>query len=79
MIPGLFHCRGCIGIDHFDGMTALINWVEKGVVPDSIPGGAIEGGRVSRTRPLCPHAQLATYSGQGSVDDAANFACRPPR
>ena len=28
------------------------------------------------SRPLCPYPQEARYSGQGSVDDAANFTCR---
>jgi feruloyl esterase len=30
---------------------------------------------VVRTRPLCPYPQVARYSGQGSIDDAANFRC----
>ena len=41
--------------------------------------------RVSRTRapsdssgPLCPYPQVARYQGSGSIDDAANFACRMP-
>ena len=31
--------------------------------------------KVVRTRPLCPFPQVAHYSGTGSLDDAANFAC----
>jgi feruloyl esterase len=27
-------------------------------------------------RPLCPYPQTAHYTGSGSLDDAANFACR---
>ena len=33
------------------------------------------GGKVLRTRPLCAYPQVATYQGQGSPDDAANFRC----
>jgi feruloyl esterase len=33
---------------------------------------------VVRTRPLCPYPQVARHSGSGSIDDAANFACRNP-
>jgi len=29
-----------------------------------------------RTRPLCVYPQHAVYKGTGSIDDAANFACR---
>jgi len=31
---------------------------------------------VDRTRPLCPYPQVAQYKGIGSIDDAANFACK---
>jgi feruloyl esterase len=31
-----------------------------------------------RTRPLCPHPQVAKYKGQGSTDEAQNFSCAKP-
>jgi feruloyl esterase len=34
-------------------------------------------GKVDRTRPLCPDPLAARYCGSGSVDEAANFVCRP--
>ena len=34
---------------------------------------------VARTRPLCPYPQVARYSGSGSIDEAANFACVEPK
>ena len=34
--------------------------------------------RVDRSRPLCPFPQLAVYTGTGSVDEAASFACKAP-
>jgi feruloyl esterase len=30
---------------------------------------------VVRTRPLCAYPQVAQWTGQGSSDDAATFAC----
>jgi hypothetical protein len=30
---------------------------------------------VLRTRPLCPYPLVARWTGQGSTDEAANFAC----
>src|SRR5262249_14194085 len=36
MVPGMFHCRGGVGVERFDAMTAVINWVEGGTVPDSL-------------------------------------------
>jgi feruloyl esterase len=78
MVPGMFHCRGGIGPDRLDGLTALINWVENGTAPQSIVATKMKEGKVVRSRPLCPYPQVARYSGSGSADDAANFACKAP-
>ena len=78
MVPGMFHCRGGLGTDRFDALTPLVNWVEGGVAPEEIHATRIEDGEVTRTRPLCPHPQVATYTGSGSIDDASNFICATP-
>ena len=78
MVPGMFHCRGGVGPDRLDAMTALINWVENGVAPASIDASQVDKGKVVRTRPLCPYPLVARYSGTGSPDDSANFACKAP-
>jgi hypothetical protein len=75
MVPGMGHCSGGIGPDQHDPMTAIINWVEKDQAPTSILARRVENSKVVRTRPLCPYPQVARYSGQGSIDDAANFRC----
>ncbi len=78
MIPGMSHCSGGIGTDQHDSMTAIVDWVEKGKAPDVIMAKRIVDGKVVRTRPLCPYPQVARYTGQGSIDDAANFRCVAP-
>jgi feruloyl esterase len=78
MVPGMGHCGGGIGTDRFDSMTAMINWVERGKAPDVLQASRAVNGQVVRSRPLCPYPQEARYSGQGSVDDAANFRCVQP-
>ena len=78
LVPGMFHCRGGIGVDRIDALTPLINWVEGGKAPANLLGTRMEGGKVVRTRPLCPYPQTARYNGSGSLDDAASFACRDP-
>jgi Tannase and feruloyl esterase len=78
MAPGMGHCGGGIGPDRHDAMTAIIDWVEKGKAPDSMLASRVVDNRVVRTRPLCPYPQVARYSGQGSIDDAANFRCVAP-
>jgi feruloyl esterase len=78
MVPGMAHCGGGIGPDRNDAMTAMIDWVEKGSAPSSIVASRVVNNQVVRTRPLCPYPQVARYSGQGSIDDAANFKCVAP-
>jgi Tannase and feruloyl esterase len=78
MVPGMAHCGGGIGPDRNDSVTATIDWVEKGKAPASIKASRVVNNQVVRTRPLCPYPQVARYSGQGSIDDAANFRCVAP-
>jgi len=79
MVPGMNHCGGGPGPNTFDAVTALSNWVEKKQAPDVLPGAHMTNGVADLTRPLCPYPQVAQYSGQGDVKDAANFSCRMPR
>ena len=78
MAPGMAHCGGGVGPDRHDSMTAVIDWVEKGKRPDSMLASRVVDDQVVRTRPLCPYPQVARYSGEGSIDEAANFRCVAP-
>ena len=78
MVPGMTHCAGGLGPDRFDSVTAIVNWVEKNKAPDSLVASKVVHDRVVRSRPLCPYPQTARYSGQGSIDEAANFHCKKP-
>ena len=74
MAPGMNHCTAGDGPFRFDQVSALDEWVEKGVAPERVIASHPSG----RTRPLCPYPQVARYKGSGSTDDAANFACSAP-
>jgi len=78
MVPGMFHCAGGVGTSTFDAFTPLVEWVEKGTVPQTLAASRLADGKVVRTRPLCPYPQIARYKGTGSIDDAANFSCVLP-
>ncbi|MGC4084876.1 MAG: tannase/feruloyl esterase family alpha/beta hydrolase [Vicinamibacterales bacterium] len=75
MVPGMHHCSGGPGPNEFDMLTALENWVEKGQAPSAVVATHKENGVATRTRPLCPHPQVARYKGTGSVDEASSFTC----
>ncbi|MGC2404538.1 MAG: tannase/feruloyl esterase family alpha/beta hydrolase [Acidobacteriaceae bacterium] len=75
MAPGMGHCSGGEGPDHFDKISVMEEWVEQGKAPDRIIATHLSQGKPDRTRPLCPYPQSAHYRGSGSIDDAANFTC----
>ena len=78
MVPGMFHCGGGSNVDKIDAMTPLINWVENGVPPDQMIARRVENGELVRSRPICVYPNVARYKGQGSTDEAENFACVSP-
>jgi feruloyl esterase len=78
LAPGMGHCGGGEGPNKMDLEGTLDKWVEKGTAPDKIIASHATGGKVDRTRPLCPYPQVAKYSGSGSIDEAANFSCALP-
>jgi feruloyl esterase len=74
-VPGMGHCQGgSATLDRFDMLSAIVDWVEKGVAPDRViaTGAAFPG----RSRPLCPYPQHAEYKGQGDPNAASNFVCQ---
>jgi Tannase and feruloyl esterase len=75
MVPGMGHCSGGEGPNTFDMMATLEQWVEQGKAPDRIVASHATGGRVDRTRPLCPFPQVAVFAGAGSTDEASSFVC----
>jgi feruloyl esterase len=78
MAPGMDHCVGGEGPNHFDALLALEHWVEDGQAPDVLIASHSTAGKVNRTRPLCVYPKVAKYKGQGSIDEAADFSCSDP-
>ena len=83
-VPGMGHCQGGPATDQFDGLAALVDWVEAGKAPDRIDATVNPANRdvpaswaKTRGRPLCPHPQVMRYAG-GNVEAAASFRCAMP-
>lgn len=83
-LPGVTHCGGGVGLEKFDALTALTDWVEKGVAPDRIVAGVNPANKEipanwspQRTRPLCPWPRIARYVG-GDMENESSFACQMP-
>ena len=79
LLPGVLHCAGGNGPAQVPWLRAISDWVEKGQAPEQLIATKRDTtGKVVRTRPVCAYPQRAVYSGSGSTDDAANFACKKP-
>ena len=77
LAPGVGHCGGGAGPAPTGQLQAVADWVENGKAPDPLLAVRRDGsGAVVRSRPLCQFPMSARYKGQGSTDDAVNFACR---
>ncbi len=78
MVPGMAHCGGGPGPAQVNWMAALARWRESGITPDQLIASRVSDNHVNITRPICPYPAVAKYSGTGSTNDAANFACKAP-
>ena len=79
MAPGMYHCGTGPGPDTFDTISALEQWVEKGIAPEVMESTHYDAnGNPDRTRPLCAYPKVAHYNGSGSIDDAGSFSCADP-
>jgi feruloyl esterase len=78
MMPGVNHCFGGPGPNQANWVGAEDRWREASIPPSRIDAVHVTNNRVDMTRPLCPYPQIATYSGKGSTNDAANFSCKAP-
>ncbi|EEU36370.1 uncharacterized protein NECHADRAFT_3048, partial [Fusarium vanettenii 77-13-4] len=54
LAPGAGHCFGGVGPNPTEPLSALVDWVEKGISPDTLFAEAVTGGK-SITRNLCPY------------------------
>lgn len=73
LLPGMYHCGGGTGPNSFDMLTAMMDWVENGVAPEMIVASHRNSGN---TRPVYNYPLVASWSGEGSPNVAANFEAR---
>ncbi|CAM3335284.1 tannase/feruloyl esterase family alpha/beta hydrolase [Kibdelosporangium persicum] len=72
LAPGADHCGGGLGASPVDPMAALVDWVEKGKAPETLPARTADG---TATRDLCLYPLVPKYKG-GDPNSAASFTCR---
>lgn len=74
-VPGYGHGRSATFLASWDQLSALEQWVEKGVDPAETEVVTDLSGVPGRTRPLCLYPRLPRYAGNGDVNSAESFAC----
>jgi hypothetical protein len=73
--PGVDHCGlGTEGFYPGDALKSLIDWVEKGVVPETLEGKT-RGLGSTRSAELCLWPKKMVYLG-GGADKASSFGCK---
>jgi feruloyl esterase len=75
LAPGVGHCGGGRGPVPTDPLGAVVNWVEKGQAPATLPSATTGGGGTAITRDLCPYPEIARYDGHSDPDSAASYHC----
>ena len=74
------HCAGGPATDSFDGLGAIVDWVEKRIAPTRIAasGNPRAANFAGRTRPLCAYPEYARYSPCSTFGSAALVAQMVP-
>ena len=65
VLPGMDHCQGGIGPDHFDQLSAIERWTEHGIAPIPLTVWKQEESGAD-TRDLCPYSTAGSISGNQS-------------
>ncbi|MGW7418758.1 tannase/feruloyl esterase family alpha/beta hydrolase [Streptomyces sp. NPDC054813] len=74
LLPGVAHCGGGQGPDTFDALTAITDWVTKGVAPDRLTTRSVDsGGNTTASRPVYPFPYYAKNTTGGSAADAGSY------
>jgi feruloyl esterase len=76
LVPGMNHCSSGPATDDFDGLSAIVDWVEQGKAPERVLARGSAGALKGIERPLCAWPKAAQYKGSGDTSAASSFECR---
>lgn len=77
MAPGVGHCGGVAtyGPVPTDAFASLVDWVEKGIIPETIEAAFTDANGTEWAKNLCPFPKVAKYNGQGDATLAGSYSC----
>ncbi|KAI1324486.1 feruloyl esterase B [Xylariaceae sp. FL0255] len=68
--PGAGHYLGGIGPQIMSPLAVLVDWVENGNAPETLPAAGN-----GQTRNVCKHPKRLHYKGDGDTSDASSWEC----
>jgi Tannase and feruloyl esterase len=74
--PIFAHCGGDHGPDSFNGLGALVDWVENGQAPASLITSKVGNGTVTETRPVYQYPLIAVDTTGGPITEASSYLDR---
>ena len=90
LIPGMNHCRGGPGVDKFNWIDVIRDWVEVDNLPNTIVGYKFANGNSSldfnninldkvfiSKRPIYDYPYTAHYKGKGEINNIDSFMPKP--
>lgn len=77
LAPGVGHCRGGSGPAPADPLSAVVDWVENGIAPDTLTATTVDSATksVTKTVPLCPYPAVTRYNGTGDPNSENSYTC----
>lgn len=78
VVPGMVHGSGGNAPYEYDALTALENWVEKGIRPTELVMHDEADVTPRRSRPMYPYPTLSRYKGKGDINAASSYEPRQP-
>lgn len=73
--PGVGHCGGGVGPVPLNPINSLVDWVERGIAPDTLPALRVNGTQLTR-RNVCRVGFTPRYAG-GDANVAQSWTCQP--
>lgn len=75
LAPGVAHCGGGMGPVPQDPLAVLVDWVEHGIPPETLPAVTTNGEGDLVTRDLCAWPARSKYIGVGDPKRASRWTC----
>ncbi|KAH8806073.1 Tannase/feruloyl esterase [Xylogone sp. PMI_703] len=72
LAPGVGHCGGGVGFYPDDALGALVQWVENGTAPVTLPATSLTSGR---KQPLCKYPLVAMWDGVNDSALESSYEC----